>query len=602
MSNLRRIIKASQKKKQDQITALPALLGDGYGNITTSIANKVYVRIHGQKTTAVCEGIPQLNDLPVWVGYEPYEPNVLRVLRIRTVSSEVDVNTGIGKHAETHRFFGDGAAGGSDMLWVDHRQILPLRMYGVPESLSIAIYPAVVLIDGVPVLIGTFADGEYTAATVDLSDYIITTADKAKIVLITIDDSGDLVATEGSEVDITALDLETDTPAVPASTKWVLGAVRMYYSQTEFLEGRNNTDIMDWRFPMYHTHDSSEVSNTIDNLTDVTITSIADNEILQYDSGLGVWINQTLIEAELLNPVLITSVADNEVLQYDSGSSKWINQTLAEADIATESDLTTDEGNLSTHIADDTNPHDVTIDQVTDYITDSDGYVKVGDVDGTDYLRVDEITGSVMLLGEATSYKDLNKNLIGQRLESPSSHVTQDGEEGSLVFDDTSDLTDYASMNIQMQHDWKIESEISPHLHWWQTSADMPNWLLQYRWQIQGNAKTTAWTSLAWEANVYTYTSGTLNQITEFPDITAPAGSGLSDIVQFRLLRDTDNDSSEFDGADPLTGDTSAVDFDVHYEVDSFGSDNEYIKDTSNKFLDDDDEFITDSDGVILEE
>jgi hypothetical protein len=194
------------------------------------------------------------------------------------------------------------------------------------------------------------------------------------------------------------------------------------------------------------------------------------------------------------------------------------------------------------------------------------------------YVTFDAVNGSVTLIGEATAYKDLLFNLVGQKLESPASDVDQDVAEGTVDFEDTATLADYVMMNIQVNHDWEIASAIYPHLHWFQASANVPNWLIQYRWQIQGAAKTTAWTSVKYTEHAATYAAGTLNQITKFGSITAPAGCGLSDILQFRVLRDTDNDSTLFGGLDPLTGDAKAVNFDVHYEVDGFGSDEEYVK------------------------
>jgi hypothetical protein len=54
-----------------------------------------------------------------------------------------------------------------------------------------------------------------------------------------------------------------------------------------------------------------------------------------------------------LTDVTISSVADNEVLAYDLASSEWINQTASEAGLATSGDLTT-------HSSDTSNPHGVT--------------------------------------------------------------------------------------------------------------------------------------------------------------------------------------------------------------------------------------------------
>jgi hypothetical protein len=131
-------------------------------------------------------------------------------------------------------------------------------------------------------------------------------------------------------------------------------------------------------------------------------------------------------------------------------------------------------------------------------------------------------------------------------------------------------------MNIQLNHDRDLGTNIYPHLHWWQASATMPNWLVQYRWQIQGAAKTTAWTSIEWTANAFAYSTGTLNQITTFETIAPPSGDGHSDILQFRILRDVGNDSGKFDGDDALNASVYATMFDVHKVVDKLGSASEF--------------------------
>lgn len=96
-------------------------------------------------------------------------------------------------------------------------------------------------------------------------------------------------------------------------------------------------------------------------LSNVTITTPADNEVLAYNSGTTTWINQTAAEAGLsatghshtesdisdlqsyltgitgeplsdLSDVTITTIASGEVLKWNG--SAWINNTLAEAGIA----------------------------------------------------------------------------------------------------------------------------------------------------------------------------------------------------------------------------------------------------------------------------
>jgi len=104
--------------------------------------------------------------------------------------------------------------------------------------------------------------------------------------------------------------------------------------------------------------DLGSYAENINDLGDVTITTPADNEVLAYD-GVSAWINQTPAEAGLaeashthveaditdlgsylttvaiddVSDIVITTPADNEVLAYDSGGN-WINQTPAEAGLA----------------------------------------------------------------------------------------------------------------------------------------------------------------------------------------------------------------------------------------------------------------------------
>jgi hypothetical protein len=203
---------------------------------------------------------------------------------------------------------------------------------------------------------------------------------------------------------------------------------------------------------------------------------------------------------------------------------------------------------------------------------------RFGDVAGGNYLEI-EADGTLVLYGTATVQDDILMQLIGQKLETTSSHIEQDAAEGSLHFETSCNLNDYVVMNVQLSHTWKLGSAVAPHLHWWQSSATMPNWLIQYRWQKQGGLKTTAWTSQKWSSNAFTYTSGTLNQISLMGSIAAPVGYGqVSDIIQVRVLRDVANGSGLFSGSDALNAIAHAVSFDLHYEKDSLGSHQEYVK------------------------
>lgn len=151
--------------------------------------------------------------------------------------------------------------------------------------------------------------------------------------------------------------------------------------------------------------------------------------------------------------------------------------------------------------------------------------------------------------------------------------------EGTVTFADTCIITtDWVALSFQFNHDRDESAEVSPHLHWFQASANVPNWMIEYRWQVLGGAKTTGWTRLKCNTTIFTYTTGTIHQLCESADITPPTGSKISDILQMRLTRDTNNASGLFTGVDPLTGNASALMLDIHIQMNALGSAEEYSK------------------------
>ena len=239
-----------------------------------------------------------------------------------------------------------------------------------------------------------------------------------------------------------------------------------------------------------------------------------------------------------LSGVQITSVANGNTISWDAASSTWINN----GPIVTEGKATV--GSLA-HATDD---------------------------------MLLETPANKTLLLEQPVYDDWQGELSSNQTLNPSAHIVFDDDEASTTFKTNCDTGDYVYMNPQMQHAWKMGTDIHPHLHWWQTTSAQPNWLIQYRWQRNGEAKTTAWTDLPLTVNSFTYTAGTLGQITNGANITPPSGYSISDIIQFRVIRDVANDSGEFAGAETGSVDADAVSFDYHYQIDTMGSRQEYIK------------------------
>jgi hypothetical protein len=202
-----------------------------------------------------------------------------------------------------------------------------------------------------------------------------------------------------------------------------------------------------------------------------------------------------------------------------------------------------------------------------------------GNIAGGNYTQF-EYDGTMKFVGDATTWRDELGPLLASRLESPASDIVQNITEGSITFKSSARYpTDYVVYNVQVNHDWLIDSDVEFHIHLWQTQSEPGNFLLGYRWQANGQAKTTAWTEVALTNQIFTYSAGTLNQILDVASaITPPASADLSDVVQFRLYRDYTNASGEFSGAETNGIDIDVMSSDMHRQSDTIGSRLEYTK------------------------
>lgn len=134
---------------------------------------------------------------------------------------------------------------------------------------------------------------------------------------------------------------------------------------------------------------------------------------------------------------------------------------------------------------------------------------------------------------------------------------------------DTSEIV-YAIM--QFSHSRKTGTDISPHIHWLQQNSNDVIWRMAYVWFDNGEAVPTTWIHLTEDVDIFTYTSGTLLQITDFAMIDGSGITGVSSILLVKVWRDDNVDG----GAG--SGDALAYEFDVHYEKDQPASANEYSK------------------------
>jgi len=122
----------------------------------------------------------------------------------------------------------------------------------------------------------------------------------------------------------------------------------------------------------------------------------------------------------------------------------------------------------------------------------------------------------------------------------------------------------------QMPHSWAIGTPIRPHVHWCPTSTASGNvyWELEYSWANIGDA-FPAFAPLY----VLDAADGTTHkhQIASFDEIDG-AGKGLSSILSLKLSRDPNQEAISY-AADALL-----KEFDIHYQIDGLGSEQELIK------------------------
>ena len=222
----------------------PGKLGDGYGNVEVSgMTNYVYCRIGDRVERVYNDTVPAIDDLAVDVGRDINDPLKFQVLGTRSYQPGGGGGTIQVGYAPAKRYQIFAPGGGQDPLWVEGRQIMPLRL-GPYSGMSIQVH------DG---FIYPTAGVKYIPwQSSDMTAHIPAGAGNAALVLITFNTSGTLVATKGTEFTLadktTAALMLAMVPAIPASTAYVCGAVRVYNTQTAVAEGPSNTDIIDLRF------------------------------------------------------------------------------------------------------------------------------------------------------------------------------------------------------------------------------------------------------------------------------------------------------------------------------------------------------------------
>ena len=185
-----------------------------------------------------------------------------------------------------------------------------------------------------------------------------------------------------------------------------------------------------------------------------------------------------------------------------------------------------------------------------------------------------------------TDWDDISGSLLAARLDTTSGRLDFDYFNAGINFNSNARYPEEpVVIAIQAKHAMLrgAGAVLKPHFHWLQEQAARPNMLLGIKTTNYGAATTKEvdWSNYTFvipTGDVFTYTTGTLGQITTFPevDISSLTISASIDVV---LFRDTTNVSGLFAGADPVAGDVIIKYNDSHVKFNKFGSSNEFNND-----------------------
>ena len=183
---------------------------------------------------------------------------------------------------------------------------------------------------------------------------------------------------------------------------------------------------------------------------------------------------------------------------------------------------------------------------------------------------------NVTLSGDGTSWGDMVTPLTRTQQGANSKPDFDSGRVG-LLFPGSGDTSEKVYLTVQFQHDKKLGTAITPHVHYVQSVTGTPVFEYYYKWYNPGGIiqHTGTWstgTTRDGSRAIFAYgtgtaASGSLMQIAAFPDVTL-SGEGLSSHFDMILWR---NDSV-------VSGDVLVKSVDIHYEKDGFGSDEAYTK------------------------
>lgn len=118
----------------------------------------------------------------------------------------------------------------------------------------------------------------------------------------------------------------------------------------------------------------------------------------------------------------------------------------------------------------------------------------------------------------------------------------------------------------QLSHKYKEGTDLQLHIHWSQSNSNNIKWFADYKFINVGDPVPDVWTTISGSTPSQPYTGGTLHQLTSLGTINGE-GKKISSILLIKIYRN-----------DNYSGDVLAYQVDAHFQIDTIGSDDEYLK------------------------
>jgi hypothetical protein len=161
------------------------------------------------------------------------------------------------------------------------------------------------------------------------------------------------------------------------------------------------------------------------------------------------------------------------------------------------------------------------------------------------------------------AWEDLRFSASGINPPGAASDPTVDTADGRFGF--SASATNIIAIQVQMPHSWKEGSVIVPHVHWSPTSTNTGNvlWRMEYKVANINEAFPAGYTPI----DILDAGSGTadMHQLASFGNVSM-TGKRVSCMMLLLLSR------IGGDATDTYTGTAKLNEFDIHYQVDGFGS------------------------------